>query len=117
MEQRAGEDIRAHLLMAPRLASHQDPTDLCGTSNGIQVRRQRKVSKSQEREADNCQLLRVYKGHVQKQHMELIEKSGETAEKLSTLISSFNRSKEILSAKKMGRYKAFTLLSVAYSLE
>lgn len=62
----------------------------------------------------------VYKRHIQNQHMELIEKIGETEEKLSMQmqISSANRRKEIISAVKIERYyRAFTLFSMAYSVE
>lgn len=43
--------------------------------------------------------------------------SGENAEKLSMLISSANRSKEILNTKIGRDYGAFTLFSTAYSVE
>lgn len=52
--------------------------------------------------------------------MELIEKIGETEEKLSMQmqISSANRRKEIISAVKIERYyRAFTLFSMAYSVD
>lgn len=52
--------------------------------------------------------------------MELIQKTGETEEKLSmhVQISSANRIKEIISAIKIERYyRAFTLFSMAYSVE